>query len=94
MLLFGVAITSYIMDNLNSMILKIRQSNKSFEEADQLCLFLGTMERFNDDLALPEWLSQQFEKYFEYRWAMHRNHAISTVEDKELLEQLPLLVQT
>ena len=48
MLLFGVAITSYIMDNFNGMIMKFNKMNNMYDEESQLSLFFGTMQRFND----------------------------------------------
>ena len=48
-LLFGVAITTFIMENLNRMIVQLNSIQKTFEENDQLSLFLGTMEKFNGD---------------------------------------------
>ena len=35
-LLFGVAMTSFIMENLNNMILQIKEFNKDFEEESLL----------------------------------------------------------
>ena len=36
LLLFGVAMTSFIMDNLNNMLLKLNQFNKDFEDESKL----------------------------------------------------------
>ena len=44
MLLFGVAITSYIMDNFNNMVMQLEKLNKNFDEDHTLSLFFGTME--------------------------------------------------
>ena len=50
MLLFGVAITSYIMENFSDMILLFNKFSKTFEEESKLSLFFGTMERFNHEI--------------------------------------------
>ena len=63
-LLFGVAVTSYIMDNFNRMILQINSLNKPFEEENKLSLFFGTMERFNKDQPLLRSTQTEIEQYF------------------------------
>mmetsp|Transcript_33579 Transcript_33579/g.51651 ORF Transcript_33579/g.51651 Transcript_33579/m.51651 type:complete len:150 (+) Transcript_33579:1350-1799(+) len=46
-LLFGVMITSYIMENFSEMLIQIQNFNHTFEDSVQLSLFLGTLRRFN-----------------------------------------------
>ena len=46
-LLFGVALTSFIMETLSLMIVKIQKLNKDFEQRTELSQFFKTMERFN-----------------------------------------------
>ena len=46
-LLFGVALTSYIMDSLSMMLRKMQDVNKNFEQRKELSQFFKTMERFN-----------------------------------------------
>mmetsp|Transcript_9853 Transcript_9853/g.14916 ORF Transcript_9853/g.14916 Transcript_9853/m.14916 type:complete len:180 (-) Transcript_9853:1524-2063(-) len=92
-LLFGVAITSFIMENLNNMIVQLNSIQKNFEENDKLSLFLGTMEKFNGDRPYTEARQQQILGYFEHRWQSNKNFAISTQEDVDLLVQLPQMVQ-
>ena len=52
LLLFGVAITSYVTEHLMSMIKTIRESDKPYEEEDSLSEFFGTLEQFNNDKPL------------------------------------------
>ena len=52
LLLFGVAITSYIMEHLTKMIVAIRELTKTHEEEDNLSVFFGTLERFNDEVKI------------------------------------------
>jgi len=77
-LLFGVATTSLIVENIMSMILQMNAHQKSFEQSQQLSLFFGTMERFNEDRPLQPDFIETIEKYFDYRWAHNKNNAIST----------------
>jgi len=77
-LLFGVAITSLIIENFMRMILQMNNLRKSFEESDKLSLFLGTMEKFNGDRSLDPYFVAKIESYFNYRWANNKNHALST----------------
>ena len=83
-LLFGVTITSYIMDTLNGMISALHNLQADFEENDKLSLFMGTLERFNGGQKLSGSFQIQLLSYFEFRWQFNKNHAISTQEDEEL----------
>ena len=47
-LLFGVAMTSFIMENLNGMISNLYSLQADFEKHNELSLFFGTLERFNN----------------------------------------------
>jgi hypothetical protein len=94
MLLFGAALTSFIMENLNTMLKRFNLINKNFEESDKLSLFLGTLNRFNQDQPLDKDYKKMIEEYFEYRWRMVRNTAVSDEADRDLLDQLPMVVQT
>ena len=85
LLLFGVAITSYIMEHLTKMIMAIRELKKMHEEEDQLSVFLGTLERFNGEVKIELETVKKIEDYFQYRWIKNKNHAISTAEDYNLL---------
>ena len=51
-LLFGVAMTSFVMQNFSDMLVKIREVNKGFDDQESLCMFFGTLERFNGDVKL------------------------------------------
>ena len=77
-MLFGVSITSYVMDNLNNMIVKIKENNSHFEETDKLALFIGTLVRFNHNAQLPVKFQTELEKFFNYRWTQNRNMAVSS----------------
>jgi len=48
MLLFGVAIFSYIMGNVMGLIDLYGEYSADFDEGDHLSKFLGTLKKFND----------------------------------------------
>lgn len=93
-LLFGVALNSFVVENLNQMLKRMNETNKNFEEAEKLSHFIGTLGKFNKDVPIEKESKEKIEKYFEYRWKHYKNVAISTKEDEELLEQLPMVVRT
>ena len=93
-LLFGVTITSFIMENLSRMIMQIREFNIGFEKSNDLSQFLSTLERFNKNIAVPKDLKLNLEDYFNFRWKYNKNNAISTQQDFDLFIQLPWSVRT
>jgi len=64
LLVFGVMMTSIVMDNFSLMLKQIKNFNTTFEDSVQLSLFMGTLKRFNRNFDLPEDLSSKIEKYF------------------------------
>mmetsp|Transcript_28812 Transcript_28812/g.43500 ORF Transcript_28812/g.43500 Transcript_28812/m.43500 type:complete len:125 (+) Transcript_28812:1118-1492(+) len=93
-MLFGVLITSYVMENLNKIMQELRTYDKPFEDSHGLNLFFGTIRRFNSNIPLKAKLLQEFESYFNYRWKRDSNLAVATSEDANLFEQLPQQIQT
>ena len=51
-MLFGVLLTSIIMDNFSSMLNELRHFNKNYEESKELNLFVGTMRKFNGGIQI------------------------------------------
>ena len=85
-MLFGVMITSFLMENFSQMIQELKNFNKNYDESDRFNLFLGTMKKLNDDQPLPKQIVLDMEKYFEYKWQYDKNLAISTEDDFRLFE--------
>ena len=77
-MLFGVMLTSLLMENFSQMIQELKNFNKNYDESDRFNLFLGTMRKLNDDEPLPKNLISSIEKHLEYKWMFDRNLAIST----------------
>ena len=91
--LIGVTLTSSVVETLNNNLSKFQQVNAQFNEDSRLDHFFGTLRQFNDNAPLKSSLRTELEDYFRFRWECNRNHAISTSEDRDLLEQLPDHVQ-
>jgi len=53
LLVFGVMLTSLVMDNFSKMLKQIQNFNAGFEDSDHLSMFLGTLKRFNHNQQLP-----------------------------------------
>jgi len=62
-MLFGVMLTSLLMENFSKMIVELRHFNKTYDESDRFYLFLGTMKKLNENETLPKTLTQEMEKY-------------------------------
>ena len=68
MMISGVLLTSFIMENLNRMIFTLNESNKEFEEYGELNLFVNIFTRFNGDVPLTAKHIEKIFRYFEFRW--------------------------
>ena len=77
-MLYGVMVTSIVMESFSLMLKELRNFNKSYEESAKLNLFLGTLKKFNEYIPLQKNYQQTLEDYFNYRWNWDRNFAIST----------------
>ena len=89
-LLFGVAIFSYVMGNFISILDTFKSINAEMEDGDNLSRFFGLMKQFNKGRNIDNQMKLKIEDYMDYRWSNDRNLAISTDEDKALISQLPL----
>ena len=91
-LLFGVAIFSYIMGNFITIIDEIKTFGSSFDDGDNLSKFFGLLIQFNHGKGLNIKFKMEMENYFDYKWEHDRNQAM-VGNDTILLEQLPKDVQ-
>ena len=88
-MLFGVMITSVIMESLSKMIKDLRDFLKDFNLSNELDTFFSSLQRFNGGKEIDPEKVTEFKAYFGYRWSSDRNLAVSTQQDQDLLEQLP-----
>lgn len=91
-LLFGVAIFSYIMGNFINILDQYQNLNSDLDEGDELARFFGLIRRFNDNVPLKLSLKEQIEKHFDYKWINDKNQAIDDQAEKDMLDQLPVEV--
>ena len=89
MLLFGVAIFSFIMDKFIEMLQQTKQFNRSLDDGDNLSKFLGVCERFNDYKPMNMELKRKIESYFKFKWSHDKNQALRDVEDLDIFDQIP-----
>lgn len=85
-LLFGVAIFSYIMGNFINILDQYQNLNADLDEGDELARFFGLIRRFNDNVPLKLSLKEQIEKHFDYKWINDKNQAIDDQAEKDMLE--------
>jgi len=92
-LLFGVAIFSYIMGTFIEILDEFKNSNAELDDGDSLSKFFQVMARFNGDKQLPEKQIDNIMQFFDYKWKMDKNQAIDEEAEIALLMQLPSEVQ-
>ena len=81
-LLFGVAIFSYIMGNFIEILAEFKEFNMDIGDGDSLSKFFGTLRYFNGEKMINDDLKKQIEALFEYRWKTDRLAAFK--EDNDL----------
>ena len=91
-LLFGVAIFSYIMGNFINILQQYQALNQGLDEGDELARFFGLIRKFNDNVPLKISLKEQIERHFDYKWINDKNQSIDDEQEKAILEQLPVEV--
>mmetsp|Transcript_42741 Transcript_42741/g.65654 ORF Transcript_42741/g.65654 Transcript_42741/m.65654 type:complete len:242 (+) Transcript_42741:998-1723(+) len=92
-LLFGVLITSYVMDQFSDMLVQFTALDKENEESAQLSVFLTVLKKYNGNQALKGSFVNEVEKYFLYRWSCERNRVIASEKERDMLAELPKQVQ-
>eukprot|EP00347_Sterkiella_histriomuscorum_P018178 403346494 len=88
-LLFGVAVFSFIMGNFIEILMSFKIVTAENEESENLTKWLGLLARFNKGRPLPKDMTRKIENYFDYYWAQDRNYAIKSEEDLRFMQELP-----
>lgn len=88
-LLFGVAVFSFIMGNFIEILMSFKIVTAENEESENLTKWLGLLARFNKGRPLPKEMTRKIENYFDYYWAKDRNYAIKSEEDLRFMQELP-----
>jgi len=53
-MLFGVMMTSFLIENFSKVLDQLKNFNKTHTEAESLILFIGTMKKFNSQEPLSD----------------------------------------
>lgn len=93
-LLFGVAIFSYILGEFLNIVTTLLDLNKEYDEGTDLNKFFGTLKKFNGMIHLEDEFIERFENFFEYKWSNDRNLAFQSDDDLKIFHQMPLELQT
>ena len=91
-LLFGVAIFSYIMGIFIQILEEHQNLNADFDEGDELFKFFGIIKRFNGYKNTNQALKDRIEQHLEFKWLKDRNQAITPYFQGEIVDQLPINV--
>lgn len=67
-LLFGVAIFSYILGVFIDITGSIDTLNADIDEGDQLTMFFGMLKKFNNNKPLDFEIQKSIEEYFLFKW--------------------------
>jgi Ion channel len=88
-ILFGVAVFSFIMGNFIDMLMEFKIVTSENEDNENLTKWLGLLSRFNKGRPLPKEMTFKIEEYFSYYWSKDRNYATKTLTGKRFLSELP-----
>jgi hypothetical protein len=88
-LLFGVAIFSYIMGIFIDMLDNFKKINADLDDGDELSRFFGLLSKFNNGKMFNEQFKLKVEEFFDHKWNYDKNQAIDDEDEREMLAQLP-----
>ena len=90
-LLFGVAIFSYMMGIFIDILDEFKSMNQSLagDAGEQLTLFINLIQKMNNGKRMNEKFKNDIDEYFEYKWDMDRNMCVAVESDRFYLAQLP-----
>lgn len=83
-LMFGVAIFSYIMGNFISILDSFKEMNSIIDEGDSLARFLGLLKRFNGNKDINSKLTEKILLHFDSRWKLNKLSAFESECDSAL----------
>lgn len=74
-ILFGVAMFSFVMGNFIEMLNEFKDVTAENEDSSGLQKWFGLLARFNKGRHLPKQTVSQIEEYFNYYWSHDKNFA-------------------
>ena len=81
-LMFGVAIFSYIMGIFIDILSEFQSYNADLDDGDALNQFFGVITRMNGNEDLSVDFKTEIEQYFDYRWTNDHNQAFQGNSDE------------
>ena len=85
-LLFGVAIFSYIMGIFIEILDQIQKLQANLDDGDHLACFLHCLKKLNDGKEIKQSVKDKIFDFFDYKWTHDRLMAIDDKEEIKLLE--------
>lgn len=89
LLLFGVAIFSYIMGIFIEILEEFKRLNEGLDEGDSLSRFFLILQKFNSAKPINHHFQVSLQAHFDYRWDNDKTIALHTSEAQSILLQLP-----
>lgn len=86
MLMFGVAIFSYIMGIFIEILEGAKNLTAEFSQGDRLAMFIGTLRKYNKNVAIDADFNQELMEYFEYRWMHDRSREFISDEGAHCMD--------
>ena len=80
-LLFGVAIFSYIMGNFIEILDQFQKINEPLDEGHNLAKFICLLTQFNRGKPFNLKLANKIQEFFDYKWKFDKNQAIDEEEE-------------
>ena len=91
-LLFGVAIFSFIMGQFIEILMNYKQLGEVGQHKD-LSKWIALLTRFNNGNPLKKDLITNIEDFFDYYWEHNRMQALKSEADQRFMDELPYNVQ-
>ena len=89
-LLFGVAVFSYIMDRFIQILIQFKNYNAELDQGDELNKFFGVITKKNGNEYMSSEMKNEIELYFHYRWNNDHNQAMKGENEINPFEVLPI----
>lgn len=93
MLMLGVAIFSYIMGIFIEILEACKNLTVEYGEGERLAMFMGTLRKFNKNVAIDADFTLEIVEYFSYRWKCDKSREFNTEQGLNCMDQLPKDVQ-
>ena len=85
-LLFGVAIFSYIMGIFIEILSTYNLLNADLDDGENLARFFGLLKYFNHNKPLDFKFKKRLEEYFDFKWCFDRNQATDDPDEQQIMD--------